>query len=269
MTSIHPSALIEEGAVISDDVEIGPFCVVGAGCVLERGVKLESHVVLAGHTMLGERVRVFPFASLGHQPQDLKFKGEESRLEIGADTVVREHVTMNPGTEGGGRLTKVGSNCLIMSAAHVAHDCLVGNHVILVNNATLGGHVVVGDHAILGGLSAVHQKVRIGPHAFIGGLTGVGHDVIPFGSVVGDRGRLAGLNLVGLRRRGFDRGAIQELSAAYTEIFDPNDNKTLIERVERTASAYKESQLVQDMVQFIMATGGRQILTPWAWKDAN
>lgn len=269
MTSIHPSAIIEDGADIGDDVEIGPFCVVGANCVLARGVRLESHVVLAGHTSLGERVRVFPFASLGHQPQDLKFRGEESRLEVGPNTVVREHVTMNPGTEGGGFLTKVGANCLIMSAAHVAHDCLVGDHVILVNNATLGGHVEVGDHAILGGLSAVHQKVRIGPHAFIGGLTGVGHDVIPFGSVVGDRGRLAGLNLVGLRRRGFDRGKIQELSAAYAEIFDANDHGTLVERVEQTMKAYSGSELVQDMVKFIMATGGRQILTPWAWKDAN
>lgn len=269
MTTIHPSAVIEDGARIAEDVRIGPFCFVGAGCVLESGVQLESHVVIAGHTTLGERVRVFPFTSLGHPPQDLKFKGEESRLEVGADTIVREHVTMNPGTEGGGMVTRVGSHCLIMTAAHVAHDCIVGDHVILVNNATLAGHVTVGDHAILGGLSAVHQKVRIGPHAFIGGLTGVGHDVIPYGSVVGDRGRLAGLNLVGLRRRGFDRSQIQELSAAYAEVFDPNDSSTLLERVERAAKGYPQSQLVQDMVQFIAASDGRQILTPWAWKDAN
>ena len=269
MSTIHPTAVVEDGAEIANGAVIGPFCVIGPEVKIGADAELLSHVVVAGQTTIGARTKVYPFTSLGHVPQDLKFKGEQSRLEIGEDNVVREHVTMNPGTEGGGMVTKVGSRCLIMTAAHVAHDCEIGNGVILVNNATLAGHVTVEDNAILGGLCAVHQKVRIGAHAFIGGLTGVGHDVIPYGSVVGDRGRLAGLNLVGLRRGGFDRAQIQQLSAAYAEVFDANDPATLAERVTRVAATYEGSQLVAQMVDFIQQAGGRQILTPWAWKDAN
>ncbi len=190
---------------------------------LGAGVVLHSHVVVAGRTEIGPRTRVFPFASLGHAPQDLKFKGEPSRLVIGADTVIRENVTMNPGTEGGGMLTSVGDRCLVMVGAHVAHDCRVGNDVILVNNATLAGHVHIGDRAILGGLCAVHQWVRIGEGAFVGGMSGVENDVIPYGTVIGNRARLGGLNLVGLRRANLPREDVHALRNAYKLLFEGDD----------------------------------------------
>ncbi len=177
--SVHPTAVVDPAATLGESVSIGPFSVVGPNVTLRDGVRLESHVAVAGNTTIGEGTHIFPFASIGHIPQDLKFHGEESRLEIGRNCSIREHVTMSPGTEGGGLLTRVGDNCLIMVGAHVAHDCRIGNHVILVNNATLGGHVEIGDHAILGGMSAVHQFVRIGEHAFVGGMAGVEQDVIP------------------------------------------------------------------------------------------
>ncbi|MGE5270593.1 MAG: acyl-ACP--UDP-N-acetylglucosamine O-acyltransferase, partial [Thiohalocapsa sp.] len=209
MPQIHPTAVVDAGARLADDVVIGPYCVIGAQVSLLAGVALKSHVVIDGRTTIGARTRIFPFASIGHETQDLKYKGEPSTLEIGHDNTIREHVTINPGTEGGGMVTCVGSHCLLMVGAHVAHDCQIGDHVILVNNATLGGHVVVEDYAILGGLSAVHQFVRIGRHAMIGGMSGVERDVIPYGLVMGDRARLTGINLIGMQRRGFSREAIQ------------------------------------------------------------
>ena len=192
MQVIHPTAIVEPGARLAERVSIGPYCVVGAEVELQDGVELISHVAVAGRTVVGAETRVFPFASIGHQPQDLKYQGEPSRLEIGRRNIIREHVTMNPGTTGGGMLTRVGDGCLFMVGAHVAHDCAVGDSVIMANNATLAGHVRIGDFAILGGLSAVHQYVRIGKHAMIGGVTGVERDVIPYGQVVGDRARLVG-----------------------------------------------------------------------------
>jgi UDP-N-acetylglucosamine acyltransferase len=266
MSRIHPSAVIEDGARLGADVAIGPFCVVGRDAVIGDGVELKSHVVVTGHTEIGERSIVFPFSSLGHQPQDLKFKGEPSRLTIGKHTVIRENVTMNPGTEGGGMLTSVGDHCLIMVGAHVAHDCRVGNHVILVNNATLAGHVHVGDHAILGGLSAVHQWVRIGEHAFLGGLSGLENDLIPFGSAIGDRARLGGLNLVGLKRRGFDRDSIHALRAAYRMLFA--DEGTLMERVSDVAETFGAVPLVMQVVDFIRQGGDRAVCTPRAQREA-
>lgn len=266
MSRIHPSAVIEDGARVGADVAIGPFCVVGRDVVIGDGVELKSHVVVAGHTEIGERTVVFPFTALGHQPQDLKFKGEPSRLVIGKHTVIRENVTMNPGTEGGGMLTSVGDHCLIMVGAHVAHDCRVGNHVILVNNATLAGHVHVGDHAILGGLSAVHQWVRIGEHAFLGGLSGLENDLIPFGSAIGDRARLGGLNLVGLKRRGFDRDSIHALRAAYRMLFA--DEGTLLERVADVAETFGSVPLVMQVVDFIRKGGDRAVCTPRAQREA-
>jgi UDP-N-acetylglucosamine acyltransferase len=260
MDRIHPSAIVESGAEIGADVEIGPFCHIGAGVRLGRGVRVLSHAVVVGRTTIGEDTRIFPFASIGHQPQDLKFAGEESVLEIGARCVVREHVTMNPGTKGGGLLTKVGDECLFMVGAHVAHDCRIGNQVILVNNATLAGHVVIDDFAILGGLSAVHQFVRIGKHAMIGGMSGVENDVIPYGSVMGNRAYLAGLNLVGLKRRGFDREAIHDLRAAYRMLFAPEG--TLQERLADVAEHYAKSPLVMDIVDFIQADSSRAICQP-------
>ncbi len=260
MGGIHSSAVIEDGARIGADVRIGPFCHVGRDAVIGDGVELKSHVVVAGHTEVGPEVSVYPFASIGHAPQDLKYRGEPSRLTIGAHTVIREQVTINPGTAGGGMLTSVGSHCLIMACAHVGHDCKVGDHVILVNNATLGGHVSVGDHAILGGLSAVHQWVRIGPHSMLGGLSGLENDLIPYGSALGDRARLGGLNLVGLKRRGFEREAIHRLRAAYRMLF--SDEGTLMERVADVAQMFADEPIVMEVVNFIRIGGDRALCGP-------
>jgi len=261
MTSIHPTAIIAPTATIGKDVEIGAYCVIGAHVKIGAGTKLHSHVVIDGHTTLGEKNTVFPFASLGHAPQDLKFKGEPSRLILGDNNVIREHVTMNPGTEGGGMETRVGSHCLFMTASHVAHDCKVGNNVILANNATLAGHVEVGDHVVIGGLAAIHQFVRIGSHAMIGGMSGVEHDVIPFGSVMGERANLAGLNLVGLKRRGFDRDAIHALRNAYKQMFE-DEQGTLAERLVSVQGEYGNVEQVADMIRFINEKGARSLCVP-------
>lgn len=260
MTKIHPSAVVAEGARIAADAEIGPYCCVGPEVEIGAGVVLVSHVVVDGLTRIGPGTKVFPFASLGHQPQDLKFHGERSRLVIGARNAIREYVTMNPGTEGGGMLTEVGDDCLFMVGAHVAHDCRVGNHVIMANNATLGGHVIVGDYAIIGGLAAVHQFVRIGPHAMIGGLSGVENDIIPYGSAMGERARLSGLNLVGLKRRGFSKDEIHNLRAAYRLLFASEG--TLSERVDDVASMFEESGGVRDIVDFMRAESPRGLTQP-------
>jgi len=260
MTDIHPTAVIEKGAEVAEGAVIGPYCVVGPHVVIETGVKLVSHVVVAGRTKIGANSTIFPFASVGHQPQDLKYHGELSRLEIGRNTIVREHVTVNPGTEGGGMLTRIGDNCLLMIGAHVAHDCIIGDHVILVNSATLGGHVEIGDWAILGGLSAVHQFVRIGRHAMIGGMSGVEADVIPYGSVVGNRAHLAGLNLVGLKRRNFSRDTIHNLRRAYRLIFAQEG--TQVERLADVADLFSTVEPVMEIVQFMNGDSSRSICQP-------
>jgi len=260
MTLIHPTAVVEEGAELGDNVRIGPFCVIGAHAKLHDNAELKSHVVVAGHTEIGADVTIFPFASIGHQPQDLKFRGEVSRLVIGARTVIREHVTINPGTEGGGLETSIGEDCLIMIGAHIAHDCRIGNHVILVNNVLLAGHVTIEDYAIIGGQSAIHQWVRIGEHAFIGGMTGVENDVIPFGSVLGSRGHLGGLNLVGMKRSGFNRDSIHDLRRAYRMLFA--DEGTLLERVDDVGNTFPEDPLVGKIVEFIRAASDRALCTP-------
>jgi UDP-N-acetylglucosamine acyltransferase len=221
---------------------------------------LMSHVVVEGHTSVGAGTRIFPFSSIGHHPQDLKYHGEPSRLEIGERNVIREHVTMNPGTEGGGMLTKVGNECLFMVGAHVAHDCIVNNNVILVNNATLGGHVVIDDWAIIGGLAAVHQFVRIGRHAMIGGKTGVEHDVIPYGTVTGNRARLEGLNILGLKRRGFSRDEIHDIRKAYRLIFA--EEGTMAERVADVVEDFSENEPVMEIVNFIRSDSSRGICKP-------
>lgn len=260
MAAIHSSAIVAAGAKLGEGVEIGPFCVVGAHVELGANVKLHSHVVVEGHTSVGARCSIFPFASIGHQPQDLKFKGEPSRLQIGEDTIIREHVTMNPGTAGGGLLTRVGSRCLIMVGSHVAHDCKLGDNVIMANNATLGGHVVVEDFAFLGGLCAVHQFVRIGRHAMVGGMSGVENDVIPYGSVMGDRARLGGLNLVGLKRRGFSREDIHSLRTAYRLLFAQEG--TMAERIGDVAQLFSATTAVQEIVDFIKADSQRALCQP-------
>jgi UDP-N-acetylglucosamine acyltransferase len=260
MADIHPTAIVEPGARLGKDITIGPYSCIGADVELGDGVSIMAHVVVGGRTTIGPRTRIFPFASIGLVPQDLKYHGEPSALRIGADNTIREHVTMNPGTEGGGMLTSVGDRCLFMVGAHVAHDCAVGNGVIMANNATLAGHVEIGDHAVLGGLSAVHQFVRIGQHAMIGGMSGVEHDVIPYGSVMGDRARLAGLNVVGLRRRNFTRDEIHALRSAYRMIFAAEG--TMAERIEDAAEMFKDAPAVMDIVAFIRADSSRAICQP-------
>lgn len=249
--AIHPTAVIETGAELGANVRIGPYCVVGAHVILRDNVVLHSHVVIGGHTTIGAGTQIFPFASIGSAPQDLKFGGEPSRLIIGENNTIREHVTMNPGTEGGGMETVVGNNGLFMMASHVAHDCHIGNNVIMANNATLGGHVHVGDHAVIGGLAAVHQFVRIGEHAVIGGMSGVENDVIPFGRVKGERAFLAGLNLIGLERRGFTKDQIKLLQRAFNQLF--GDEGTLEQRLESVEQDYAGEMLVMDVVRFARA----------------
>lgn len=257
--SIHPTAVIAKGAVIGTNVSIGPYCVVGPHVTLGDGVNLVSHVVVDGDTSIGAGTEIFPFASIGHRPQDKKFNGEASRLVIGERNVIREHVTMNPGTEGGGLLTRVGNDCLFMASAHVAHDCMVGNHVILANNATLAGHVTVGDGVIIGGLSAVHQFVRIGDYAFVGGMTGVGKDLIPYGMAMGERSELSGLNLVGLRRRNVSREDIKQIRELYDQLFDGEG--TLAQRAAAVDAA-SLGEPAKRMLDFVMSDSSRSFCTP-------
>lgn len=260
MASIHPTAVVDAGAEVAEDVTIGPYCIVGSQVKLASGVVLESHVVVGGDTAIGERTHIFPFASIGLKPQDLKYRGEPSKLTIGCDNQIREHVTMNPGTEGGGAHTRVGDGCLFMVGAHVAHDCQIGEQVIMANNATLAGHVVVEDFAIIGGLSAIHQFVRIGRHAMVGGMSGVEQDVIPFGSVMGDRAHLSGLNLVGLKRHGFDRNDIQALRNAYRLLFA--DEGTLAERLGDVEGVFGECPPVRQIVDFMKTQTQRGVCQP-------
>ena len=260
MAEIHASAVVEPGADLAETAVIGPYCVVAAGARLGAQVRLHSHVVVGGATTIGAGSQIFPFASVGLPPQDRKYHGEASRLEIGRNCTIREHVTINPGTEGGGLLTRIGDDCLFLVGAHVAHDCVIGNNVILVNHATLGGHCRLGDHVIVGGLSAVHQYVRIGEHGFIGGMSGVENDIIPFGSAIGNRASLGGLNIVGLTRRGFSREAIHGLRRAYRMLFAPEG--TLKERLADVEAEFSGDANVRKIVVFIREGGDRAICTP-------
>jgi len=263
---VHPLAVIEDGARLGADVAIGPFCHIGPDVVLGDGVELVSHVALHGRTTVGARTRIFPFASIGHQPQDLKFHGEASVLEIGADCLIREGVTMNPGTEGGGLKTAVGKGCTFLANSHVAHDCHVGDHVIFSNNVMIAGHTRVGDYVIMGGGSALHQFVRVGAHAFIGGLAAVENDVIPYGMAMGNRAYLAGLNLVGLKRRGFSRESIHDLRRAYRLLFAAEG--TLKERVEDVAGEFAAHPQEHEILDFIRESADRSVLTPREAKDS-
>ena len=263
---IHPLAIVETGAELGNNVTIGPFCHVGSHVKLGNDIELKSHVIIEGHTIIGEGTLIFPFASLGHRPQDKKFHGEHSILEIGKKNTIREYVTMNPGTEGGGGLTKIGDNGLFMVGVHVAHDCQIGHHVIFANHATLAGHVSVGDYAIIGGLSAIHQFVRIGAHAMIGGMSGVEQDVIPYGVIIGERARLSGLNLIGLKRRNFSTSSIQQLREAYKILFDKDikdfENSTLLERIDRVTARYQDFSEVMTIINFIKDESKRNICMP-------
>ena len=260
MPQIHPTAIVAPGARLAQDVFIGPYCIVGEHVTLDSGVALRSHVVVDGRTTIGAGTRVFPFASIGLEPQDLKYRGEESALVIGRNNRIREYVTMNPGTTGGGMTTRVGDNCLFMVGAHIAHDCQIADHVIMANNVTLAGHVTIDDYAVLGGLCAIHQYVRIGKHAMIGGMSGVERDVIPYGQVMGDRARLCGLNIVGMQRRGFSREDIQALRNAYQFLFASDG--TLSDRVAETAERFAGVPAVNHILDFIRADSSRAICQP-------
>jgi UDP-N-acetylglucosamine acyltransferase len=257
---LHPTAIVEDGAKLGADVEIGPYCLVGANVTLGDGVRLLSHVVIEGQTELGEKCVVHPFANLGGPPQHSAHKGELTRLTVGANNTIREHVTMHTGTVGGRGVTVVGSNGLFMAGSHVAHDCVVGDNAILANGVAIGGHVTVADFVFLGGLSAVHQFTRIGRYSFIGGLAAVTKDVIPYGSVWGNHAHLEGLNLVGLRRRGFTRETVNHLRAAYRLLFA--DEGTFQERLADVADTYAASPEVMEIVSFIQADATRPLCLP-------
>lgn len=253
-------AVVAEGARLAEDVVVGPYSLIGADVVLGAGVKIGSHVVIEGRTEIGEGCAVHAFAVLGDHPQHAGYRGEPTRLVIGPRNLIREHVTMHCGTAGGRGVTTVGSDGFFMVGVHIGHDCVVGDHVIMANNATLGGHVTMDDYVIMGGLSAAHQNTRIGRHAFVGGMAGVNHDVIPFGNVWGNHAHLEGLNLVGLKRRGFSREAINALRAAYRMLFA--EEGTFQERLEDTAEAYRAVPEVMEVVDFIRADASRPLTTP-------
>ena len=260
MPDIHPSAIIDPAARIAEGCQIGPYCVVGPHVALGEGVKLRSHVVVEGRTTIGARTEIFPFSSIGQIPQDLKYRGEPAELRIGADNKIREHVTMNIGTEGGGMVTEVGNGGLFMPGSHVAHDCKIGDHVIMANNATLAGHVTLEDHVILGGLSGVQQFVRIGRNALIGAMVGTKHDVIPFGIVMAKPTRLDGLNLIGLKRAGVDGKEIQALMKAYELLF--SDEGPFTERMGIVEETHGTYGTVQALLHFLRVETDRPILRP-------
>lgn len=257
---VHPTAIVEQGATIGAGCRIGPFSVIGPEVTLAENVTLHSHVALAGVTRIGAGTVIFPFASVGHAPQDLKYAGERTELVIGARNRIREYATMSPGTAGGGGVTRIGDDGLFMMHTHIGHDCQVGNRVVMSNCATLAGHCVVDDDVILGGMAGVHQFVRIGRGAMVGGMTGVAADVVPFAMVAGERGHLIGLNLVGLKRRGVERGVIHELRAAYSAIFEGAG--TLKERAEAASAAHPGNPLVQDITRFLTTDSSRSFTLP-------
>lgn len=262
MAKIDPTARVADGARLGNDVEIGPYCVVGADVTLGDGVRLVSHVHLSGVTTIGAETQIYPFASLGTPPQSVHYKGEPTRLTIGARCTIREGVTMNTGTAGDRGETTVGDRSMFMVGSHVAHDCTVGSDVVFANNATLAGHCSVGDFVFFGGMSAAHQFTRIGEQAVIGGMTGIEFDVIPFGAALGGRAELGGLNLVGLKRRQFPREAIHSLRAAYRALFFGAG--ALTERVDAVAADFPADENVQKIVSFIRAGGKRRLTLPRA-----
>lgn len=259
MSMIHPSAVIEEGAQIGEGCSIGPFCHIGPEVKLGAGCTIHSHVVIKGDTDMGAHNTVFSFAVIGEIPQDKKFGGEKTRLEIGDNNRIREHVTINTGTEGGGGLTKIGHNCLLMAGCHIAHDVIMSNNVIVVNSAAVAGHCIIEDDVIIGGLSGIHQFVRIGQGAIIGAVTMVTNDVMPYGLVQAPRGELDGLNLVGLKRRGVERTDITQLRAAFQML--AQGEGTFHERAQRLTEEFG-SQYVAQIAEFITAASDRSYLTP-------
>ena len=265
MTEVHPTAVVSPQAQLGENVRIGPLCVVGDNVVLGTGVRLHSHVVVEGHARIGEDVEIFPFATVGLQPQDLKYGGEPSQTVIGRNTLIREQVTIHAGTKGGGMLTEVGEHCLLMVGVHIAHDCHIGDRVVMANNATLGGHVTIEERSIIGGLSAIHQFVRIGRGAMIGGMSGVEHDVIPYGLVHGERAWLQGLNLVGLKRGGTSREAIKALRDLYDYLF--SHEGTFAERLARLEQEPGLAGPANDVVRFMKVDSERSFCKPKSADD--
>lgn len=258
--SIHPTATVDASARLDDGVVVGAWSVVGPGVTLAENVELRSHVAVERDTTVGPRTTIHPFAVIGGDPQHSGYRGEPVRLEIGADTVIREHATLNRGTPQGRGVTHIGSNAFLMTGAHVGHDCVVGDHVVMANNATLGGHVTVGDRVFLGGLCAVHQNGRVGEGAMVGGLSAVTRDVIPFGSVWGNHARLHGLNIVGLKRRGYDKAALRRLMGAWRDLFEGPG--AFSERLDAVQSAYADLPEIMRIVAFIREDARRPICLP-------
>ena len=258
---INKNSEIHEKAKISKDVEIGPYVVIGPNVEIDENVKIHSHVNITGNTKIGKGNIIYPFASIGSDPQDLKYKGESTKLEIGANNIIREYVTINPGTKGGGGLTKIGNNCLIMISAHIAHDCKIGNNVIIANNAAIAGHALIDDDVVIGGNCGIQQFTRVGKMAMIGGMTGVSRDVIPYGMSIGNRNYLSGINLVGLRRRNISNKEILTLSEAYKEIFK---SENLHENLNKLNGEFKNNIYVKEVVDFIKKDKKRPICTPFS-----
>ena len=256
---IHKSSEINKDSKIGKNVKIGPFCYVGPKVKLDDDVELISNVHIEGNTKIGKGTKIFPFSSIGTQPQDLKFNNEKNSLVIGENNLIREYVTINPGTAGGGSVTTIGNNCLFMISSHIAHDCKIGNNVIIANNVPLGGHVTIEDSVVIGGNSAVQQFTRIGRLAMIGGMTGVLKDVIPFGLSIGNRNYLQGLNLIGLRRKKYDNQKIMGLDKAFKKIFE---SKNLHENLSKINGEYKDNELVREVIKFIEKDKKRPICSP-------
>ena len=257
---IHSTAIIDSKAKISENVHIGPYCVIGPNVEINENTEIQSHVNISGNTKIGKGNKIYPFVSI-NDPQDLKYNGEPTDLVIGDNNRIREYVTINPGTVGGGGKTIIGNNCLFMVSSHVAHDCQLGNNIIIANNVAIAGHAIIDDHVIIGGNSAVQQFTRIGKMAMIGGMTGVLHDVIPYGLSTGNRNSLQGLNLIGLRRSKFDNKDILGLSDAYKEIFA---TKNLTENLSKLNGSFKDNHLVKDVIEFITKDKKRSICTPFS-----
>jgi UDP-N-acetylglucosamine acyltransferase len=258
---IHRTAIVDPKAKISSSVNIGPYSIIGPNVEIGKDTDINSHVSIAGHTKIGKNNKIYPFASIGNDPQDLKFKGEISSLEIGDNNKIREYVSINPGTDGGSGVTKIGNNCLFMVSSHVAHDCNIGNNIVVVNNVAIGGHVHIEDNAIIGGNSAVHQFIRIGKFAMIGGMCAVIRDVIPYGLVHGNRSILQGINLIGLRRNNISNHDITLLSNAYKELFK---SENLSENLKNLSDDFKKNNLVMEILEFLQKDKKRPICTPFS-----
>ncbi|MDX2083571.1 MAG: acyl-ACP--UDP-N-acetylglucosamine O-acyltransferase [Rickettsiales bacterium] len=259
-TKIHSSAIVDKRAQIADNVEIGAYSTIGAEVKIGAGTIVKSHVVIDGDTIIGKNNIIYPFTTIGLAPQDLKFKGEKSKVIIGDNNSIREHVTIHLGTLEGNMETKIGNNCLLMVGVHVAHDCVIGDNVIMANNVTLAGHVQIDDHVVIGGLSAIHQFARIGEGAMIGGMSGVENDVIPFGLVMGERAALAGLNLVGMKRRGISRDDIHALRNFFKKIFTVNEDNFL-KRVNDAKGDFS-SETVKQVIKFLESESSRSFCQP-------